>query len=58
VAGIVEGDASSKFFRIMASARRSHNSITTLRSGEQVVTDLPGKVALVTDYFVWLLGTV
>jgi hypothetical protein len=42
----------------MASARRSHNSITTLRSGEQVVTDLPGKVALATDYFVWFLGTV
>ncbi|KAM0831277.1 hypothetical protein ACQ4PT_065657 [Festuca glaucescens] len=57
VAGIAEGDASSKFFRIMASARRSHNSITALRSGEQVVTDLPGKVELATDYFMRLLGT-
>jgi hypothetical protein len=34
VAGIAEGDASSKFFRIMASARRNHNNITTLCSGE------------------------
>jgi exonuclease III len=58
VAGTAEGDASSKFFRIMASARRSHNNITALRSGEQVVTDLPGKVELATDYFVQLLGRV
>jgi hypothetical protein len=56
VAGIAEGDVSSKFFRIMASARRSHNNITALRSGEQVVNDLPCKVELATIYFVRLLG--
>jgi hypothetical protein len=57
VAGIAEGDASSKFFRIMASARRSHNYISALRSGDQLVTDLSAKVEAATDFFVGLLGT-
>ncbi|XP_071681410.1 uncharacterized protein [Lolium perenne] len=57
VAGIAEGDASSKFFRIMASARRSHNNIAALRSEGLLVTDLSVKVDLATDYYMGLLGT-
>ncbi|KAM0921778.1 hypothetical protein ACQ4PT_006701 [Festuca glaucescens] len=56
VAGVADGDASSNFFRIMSMARRSHSIITSLRSGDQVETDLQGKVGLATDYFMGLLG--
>ncbi|KAM0859252.1 hypothetical protein ACQ4PT_047323 [Festuca glaucescens] len=56
VAEVADGDASSNFFRIMSTARWSHIIITSLRSGDQVETDLQGKVGLATDYFMGLLG--
>ncbi|KAM0827167.1 hypothetical protein ACQ4PT_068367 [Festuca glaucescens] len=40
----------------MSTARRSHSIITSLCSGDQVETDLQGKVGLATDYFMGLLG--
>ncbi|KAM0828305.1 hypothetical protein ACQ4PT_067636 [Festuca glaucescens] len=57
VAGLADGDASSQFFRITAATRRQRNDIAALRSGEQFVSDLEGKVGLATDFFLGLLGS-
>jgi hypothetical protein len=57
VAGIKDGDASSSFYRIMATGRRQRNHIDAFRSGDQVISDLEGKVGIATDYFMGLLGS-
>ncbi|KAM0876201.1 hypothetical protein ACQ4PT_036300 [Festuca glaucescens] len=58
VTGIAEGDASLNFFRILGTAWRSRNIITSLRSGDQVAMYLEGKVGVANDYFMGLLGSV
>ncbi|KAM0831366.1 hypothetical protein ACQ4PT_065600 [Festuca glaucescens] len=55
VAGVKDGDASSLFYRIMASSQRQRNHIAALRSSDQVITDLECKVGLATDFFMGLL---
>ncbi|KAM0875824.1 hypothetical protein ACQ4PT_036547 [Festuca glaucescens] len=57
VAGLKDGDATSQFYRILATSRRQRNTIACLRSGDQVVSDLRDKVGLATDYFLYLLGS-
>jgi hypothetical protein len=57
LAGLIDGDASSQFFRIAAVMRHKRNDIAALRSCEQFVSDLEGKVGLATDLFLDLLGS-
>jgi hypothetical protein len=57
VAGVKDGDASSLFYRIMASSTRQRNHIAVLRSGDRTTTDLEGKVELATDFYLGLLGS-
>jgi hypothetical protein len=57
VAGVKDGDASSLFYRIMASSRRQRNHVAVLRSGDRTATDIEGKVQLATDFFMGLLGS-
>ncbi|KAM0834255.1 hypothetical protein ACQ4PT_063760 [Festuca glaucescens] len=57
VEGLRDNDASTQFYRILASGRRQRCCISALRMGERTATDLAGKVALATEYYVDLLGT-
>ncbi|XP_071678288.1 uncharacterized protein [Lolium perenne] len=56
VAGLTEGDASSQFFRILATSRKKHSSSFALRHGDRRAADLDVKVSLATDYYMDLLG--
>ncbi|XP_071677149.1 uncharacterized protein [Lolium perenne] len=57
VLGLRDKDASAQFYRILSSGRRQRCCISALRCGERTATDLAGKVAMATDYYVDLLGT-
>ncbi|KAM0861655.1 hypothetical protein ACQ4PT_045717 [Festuca glaucescens] len=57
VAALKDGDASSQFFRIMASLRRRQSSISSLRWGDCTAADLPGKIELATEFYMGLMGS-
>ncbi|KAM0928813.1 hypothetical protein ACQ4PT_002002 [Festuca glaucescens] len=57
VAGIKDGDATSQFFRILATGRRQRNCIASLRSSDRVTVGMDEKLGLATDHFLGLFGT-